>query len=220
VVSNGVLVVSEDMVIKDLRDIRNCRHLEIYGYVEGDAAAHKVLIHKNGRFYGSIRTDSAEVYGTLQGNVVVKHLIDIKSSGSVSGNVQYGKLAMEVGGNLSAEVRNVPPSIAGDLAVTVERGRTVKLTLQDLNAVDPDDTSKDLIFTVGSARSGFVAMAAAPSKPVTKFTQADLETGKVLFCHDGTRSTAGSFDIVVADRTGASSGRAKTVKVDVVAQRV
>lgn len=213
--TQGLLVISEDTAIKGIVQISNCRQLEVYGYVEGDMAAQKVLIHKNGRCFGKVRTESAEVHGTLQGDVVVKHLINIHSSGSVSGNVQYGQLAMEVGGSLSAEVRNVPPTLGGDLDLAVKRGRSVPITLQDLTAFDPDDDARHLTFSVSNARNGFVALVGAPAKPVARFTQADLEGGGVLFMHDGTNTAVASFDVVVADHAGAVSGAAQTVKVAV-----
>ena len=110
-VSNpGVLIVREDTIIKG--EIRNCRQIEVYGYVEGDVSGQSLLVHQGGQCYGTIKTEQADVSGTLQGDVVVKHLINIRSSGSVTGNVQYGQLAMETGANLSAEVRNVPPTVA------------------------------------------------------------------------------------------------------------
>lgn len=209
----GVLVVREHTAIKG--EIRNCRQIEIYGYVEGDVAAQTLLLHEGGRCYGTIKTDTAEIHGDLQGNVFVKHLIDIRSSGSVSGNVQYGKLALEMGGSLSAEVRNVPPAIAGDLDLAVERGGSVGITLQDLTALDPDDKAQNLMFTVSQARNGFIALSTAPAKPVQKFTQADLESGSVVFRHDGTDAAMASFDVMVADRSGATSGTPQTVKVAV-----
>ena len=201
------------MIIKG--EIRNCRQMEVYGYVEGNVAADTLLIHPSGQCYGTVKTESAEIRGTLQGEVVVKHLISIRDTGSVSGNVQYGALAMEPGGNLSAEVRNVPPAVAGDLDVTVDRGGAVRITLEDLHAVDPDDEAKDLVFTVSNARNGFVTLAGAPGRPTAQFTQADLEGGRVSFTHDGTTTLAASFDVVVADHTGATSGRPQTVKVTV-----
>jgi cytoskeletal protein CcmA (bactofilin family) len=209
----GILVIREDTILKG--EVRNCRQMEVYGYVEGDVAADAVLVHQSGRCYGTVNTNSAEVHGDLQGTVVVKNLINIHSSGSVSGNVRYGKLALAAGGNLSAELRNVPPDIAGDLDLTVDRGRTVPITREDLHAVDPDDTAKDLTFTVSNARNGFVALAGAPKRATISFTQADLEGGKVLFAHDGTSGKVASFDVVVADRTGATSGSARTVTVAV-----
>src|SRR5215471_10186221 len=187
----GVLVVREDTIIKG--EIRNCQQMEVYGYVEGNVATSSLLIHPNGQCYGTVKTENAEVRGT----------------------VQYGALAMEVGGNLSAEVRNVPPKLAGDLDLTVARGRSVLITLEDLHAVDPDDEAKDLVFSVSNPRNGFVTLASAPGRPAAKFTQADLEAGKVSFTHDGSPAPTASFDVVVADHTGATSGRPQTVKATV-----
>ena len=207
--------MQEDTIIKG--EIRNCRQMEVYGYVEGDVAADNLLIHPSGQCYGTVKTESAEIRGKLQGDVVVKHLISIRDSGSVSGNVQYGALAMEAGGSLSAEVRNVPPTLAGDLDLTVARGRSVAITLEDLHAVDPDDDARDLVFSVSNPRNGFVSLASAPGRPAAKFTQADLEGGRVSFAHDGTATQAASFDVVVTDHSGATSGRPQTVKVTVKA---
>ena len=147
--------------------------------------------------------------------MVVRNLIDIRSSGNVSGNVKYGKLALEMGGNLSAEMRNVPPSLGGDLNLEVAKGYSVPITLQDLTALDPDDAARDLRFTVTRANSGFVALASAPKRAVTNFTQADLELGSVAFMHDGTNGGGAGFDIQVADHTGATSGAPQTVTVAV-----
>lgn len=201
--------------MRGVQDMRNCRRLEVHGYVEGDVAAVKVLVHKTGRLFGSVKSDTAEIHGTLQGEVVVKNLIDIRSTGTVSGNVKYGKLALEMGGNLSAEMRNVPPGIGGDLNLQVAKGHSVPITLQDLTALDPDDTAADLRFTITKASNGFVALSTAPQRPVKTFTQADLEAGQVTFMHDGTNSAVAAFDVVVADRSGATSGAARTVTVAV-----
>jgi cytoskeletal protein CcmA (bactofilin family) len=215
VAENGVLIVTEDTVIRGVVELRNCRQLEVFGYLEGDVAAKSVLVHPNGRLFGKVKSDNAEIHGTLQGEVVVKHLIDIRSSGNVSGNIRYGKLALEVGGNLSAEVHNVPPSLAGDMQIEVARGGSVPITLQDLNALDPDDNARDLRFAISNARNGYLALASAPRRSVTSFTQADLETGQVSFVHDGRGTGPAGFDIVVADRSGGTSGAPQTVRVAV-----
>ena len=209
----GVLIVREDLIIKG--EIRNARQIEVYGYVEGDVSGQSLLVHQGGQCYGTIKTEQADVSGTLQGDVVVKHLISIRSSGSVTGNVQYGQLAMETGANLSAEVRNVPPAIAGDLDLTVGKGRAVTVTPEDLNAVDPDDDAAQLTFRVSRATNGFITLSGGQSRPVDRFTQADLQSGRVLFMHDGTDTRMASFDVIVADHAGATSGAAKTVKVHI-----
>jgi cytoskeletal protein CcmA (bactofilin family) len=214
-VEQGVLIVTEDTVIRGVREMRNCKRLEVHGYVEGDVAADAVLVHKTGRLFGSVMTDTAEIHGMLQGDVVVRNLIDIRSSGNVSGNVKYGRLALEMGGELTAEVRNVPPSIGGDLNLEVRPGRSVPITLQDLTALDPDDAGRDLKFTVTNPKNGFIMLTTAPQRAVSIFTQADLEAGRVAFVHNGSNGAFAGFDIVVADHSGATSGAPRTVKVAV-----
>ena len=119
------------------------------------------------------------------------------------------------GGNLSAEVRNIPPSLAGDMQIEVSKGGSVPITLQDLSALDPDDSAKDLRFSICNVRNGYLSLASAPRRSVTSFTQADLETGQVSFVHDGRGSGPAAFDIVVADRSGGTSGAPQTVRVAV-----
>lgn len=211
--NRGVLIVSEDTVIKG--GIRNGRQVEIYGYVEGEVASEALRIHPGGRLFGTLRADRAEVNGEMQGEVYVRHLFAIGSTGSVTGKVLYGQLAIEAGGNLSAEVRNIPPSLAGDFKIEVARGQSVAVTLQDLNAVDPDDLAKDLVFTVAHPIRGFIALSSAPGLAVTRFTQSDLQEGKVMFRHDGSDGAAAGFDVHVADHTGAKSGPPQIVKVEV-----
>src|SRR5208282_3117440 len=116
-------IIQEDTVIKG--KIRNCRQMEIRGYFEGELAAEEVSVREGGTFFGTLKSDRADVAGSVQGEVFVKNLISIRSSGSVNGHVRYGQLAMEMGADLSAELRNVPPQLAGDLDLNVRRGRSI-----------------------------------------------------------------------------------------------
>jgi cytoskeletal protein CcmA (bactofilin family) len=65
--NQGLLVISEDMIIRGITELRNCHQLEIRGYVEGDVTAGAVRVDKTGECYGSIESESAEVLGTLAG---------------------------------------------------------------------------------------------------------------------------------------------------------
>jgi cytoskeletal protein CcmA (bactofilin family) len=208
-----VLIIREDAFLKG--DIRNAERIEVFGYVEGEIAGNALIIQPGGRCFGKVRVETADVRGTLQGDVLVRQLINVRSSGEVAGNVKYGRLAMELGGTLTAEMRNIPPSIAGDLDMSVDRGQAVRITLQDLSAIDPDDSADHLTFTVSQLRNGFITLATDPARPIEAFTQADLEQGSVLFHHDGTDEPLAGFAVVVADHAGATSGAAQTVKVAV-----
>lgn len=211
--NRGVMVVGADTVIKG--GIRNGRQIEIYGYVEGEIASEAVLVHPSGRLFGTIRADRAEVHGEMQGEVFIKHLINIGSSGSVTGKVQYGQLAIAHGGNLSAEVKNVPPSLAGDFQIEVGRGQSIAIGAADLSAFDPDNKPADLTFTISKAIRGFVAYSSAPHQAIAHFTDADLEAGRMVFTHDGSAGAVGSFDVQVTDKAGANSGPPQIVKVEV-----
>lgn len=211
--TSRVLIIREDTVLKG--DIRNAGRVEVFGYVEGEIAGDLLIVQPGGRCFAKVKVDQADVRGTLQGDILVRQLMSIRAGGEVIGNVKYGKLSMEMGGNLTAEMRNIPPSISGDLDLSVDKGKAVRITLQDLSALDPDDASDQLTFTVSQVSNGFVTLASDPVQPVATFTQADLEQGTVLFRHDGTDAPRASFAVVVADRAGATSGAAQTVNVAV-----
>jgi cytoskeletal protein CcmA (bactofilin family) len=211
--NRGLLIIGEGAVLKG--DVKSGRRVEIWGYVEGGVTASEVVVQEGGKLFGQVKSDSAEVRGTLQGDVRVQQLIAIKSTGVASGHIKYGRMSMEEGGELIANVRNIPPSIGGDLDLTVSKGRSVRITLADLNALDPDDKPEDLTFEISNASNGFVTLDTASKQPVSTFSQVDLESGRVYFAHDGSEAATAKFDVTVTDLSGATSGVAKTVNVAV-----
>jgi cytoskeletal protein CcmA (bactofilin family) len=211
--SRSTTIIAEDMVVRG--DIKNGGLVEVRGYIEGSVAADRLLVHESGRVYGTVRADNADVNGRLQGTVFIKHLINIGNSGAVAGDVRYGQLALAAGGDLDANVRNVPPEISGDLNLTVRRGQTVRITTIDLSAIDPDSPAESLTFNISNAQGGYVARTAMPKTSITSFTQVDLEGGTLLFSHDGSAGATASFDVTVTDQAGAGSGAPKSVSVTV-----
>lgn len=211
--AKGVMFVGPDMAFKG--SIRNCQVLEVAGYVEGEIAAQSLVIYEGGQIFGKLRAEEVQVFGIFNGKAFVKNLLRIGSGGSVSGNVQYGQLAMDIGADLEADVRNVPPTVFGDLDLSVTRGQAVQITLADLTAVDPDDAASALTYAVSHPANGYVELSEAPGTPVIAFTQADLDAGRVAFRHDGNGSGQASFEVVVSDAAGSSSGAPAKVHVTV-----
>jgi cytoskeletal protein CcmA (bactofilin family) len=206
-------VIGADLTITG--DVRNGGDIDIVGVVEGSVSANHVSVHPGGRVTGSLIASSARIAGDLRGNVLVRNLLEITGTGRVEGDVRYGRLAVQDGGLLDADVRNVPPTIAGDLNITVQRGGAALITTEDLTAIDPDSAAGTLSFAVSQARSGHVARANARATPVERFTQTDVQMHSVVFVHDGSGGESASFDVVVTDHAGATSGAAKTVHVAV-----
>jgi cytoskeletal protein CcmA (bactofilin family) len=147
--TRGQAVIGADMFIKG--DIRNGKHIDVLGLVEGSISAERVVVHSGGRVTGTLIADNAQVDGVVQGHVLVRQLIEIGSTGAVHGDVRYGKIAMQIGAELTADVRNVPPAIAGDLNLAVKRGQSARITTEDLTAIDPDSPVTSLVFAVSKA---------------------------------------------------------------------
>lgn len=211
--TQGLLRIAADTELA--ADIRNCRRLEVHGSLDGDVMAEDVIVHEGGRVSGRLRTNSLEIKGLIEGDVVVRNLITIRKSGIVTGDVRYGRMLLEPGGELTAKVKNVPPELAGDFSITVRRGQHVVVTTEDIDAIDPDNTADELTYTVSNIRGGHIALDGARDAAVTTFTQADLMHSKVLFVHDGGPERSCRFDVVVHDAQGASSGKPRTVDVSV-----
>jgi cytoskeletal protein CcmA (bactofilin family) len=212
-ITGGTALIAHDLVIQG--EVRNGGEVEVHGTVHGLLAAERVIVHPGGRVIGILEAGSVDVNGLLDGRIRVRHLINIGASGVVQGDVRYGQLAMAPGGDLAAEVRNVPPQLGGDFEVVVRRGRTVRLTSADLTAIDPDNTASELVYRISNLTGGFLAHH-APNHPVDAFTDADIAGGAVMFVHDGSSGTEAGFDAVVTDPDGASSGAPRHVTVLVV----
>ncbi len=208
----GCALIAKDTVIHG--EISKCECLEVNGYIEGTAHVKHVVIQPDGKVIGTLKAASAEIHGTFQGEISVSGLLKIGSAGSVTGTVLYGQIAMEQGANLSAEVRNIPPTLSGDLDITVIKNQSVTITTADLNAVDPDDDAAALTFTITQPMGGHIALAPEKTKAVTSFKQSDVITRKVLFVHDG-KSDKASFKTMVTDGSGAKSGTPQTVTIHV-----
>ncbi|MEM7776557.1 MAG: cadherin-like domain-containing protein [Pseudomonadota bacterium] len=207
--TNGVAFIAPDMVVQG--KIINGRRVDVQGYVDGTISSDLVVVAPGGRAYGNVRAVKLEVAGEMQGDIRVKELIRIGDGGSVAGKVQYGSIALSSGGELLADVRNVPPSLAGDMTITVHRGRSTVVTRQDLQAVDPDDAPDDLTFEVSNTSGGMVALTSAPTKPVTTFTQAQINARSVMFVHDGSASETAHFHVLCRDASSATSGKPEKV---------
>jgi cytoskeletal protein CcmA (bactofilin family) len=187
-------IIGGDLVVQGA--IRHAHEVEVWGTVVGGIAADRVVIHPGGRVVGTLEADAADVHGLLDGRVRVRNLISIAATGAVRGDVRYGQLALAVGGDLAAQVRNVPPELNGDFELTVRCGSWTHITSADLLATDVEDGAQHLTYAVGNAEHGFVAFA-------------------LIFVHDGAGDATAGFDVVVTDGQGAVAGPARRVAVTV-----
>jgi len=193
--------------------IRGGTRVDIEGSGDGSIVTKHLVIGNGGYFDGSVHVETAEVHGKLRGRVSVRNLLTISETGDVEGEIRYGQLALAAGSNLVADLKNVPPELAGDFQLEVARGGSVKITPEDIEATDADDGADALKFTATNLLNGHLAHIDALSEPLAQFTQADINAGKIVFVHAGGATANAGFDIVVVDDDGASAGPPRPVLV-------
>ena len=84
--------------------IKENHEISIQGTVEGDIECKDLIVGKSGTLKGKIKTDSLSVEGNIEGELTVKGLLKLMSSGMVSGKVSYGSLQIHEGGKLMGEL--------------------------------------------------------------------------------------------------------------------
>jgi cytoskeletal protein CcmA (bactofilin family) len=126
---DGVVLIGKGTRV--IGEISDCTTVEIQGVVEGKLLANSVIIREGGGFKGSLQADQAEIHGVMEGNAVVNDLLDIRSTGTVSADLAYGRLSVEAGGQMtgnilariSIENGNAPKSGSTEIATTNGNGR-------------------------------------------------------------------------------------------------
>jgi cytoskeletal protein CcmA (bactofilin family) len=96
-------------------EITACDRLVVEGSVEANLAnCRDIDIAESGLFKGSASIDDAEVRGRFEGTLNVRRRLLIRASGKVTGNVRYGQIEIECGGQISGDVHAQPMSETSD----------------------------------------------------------------------------------------------------------
>ena len=103
------LIVGPDIKLKGV-EITDCDTLVVEGRVEASMDSRVVQIAPNGVFTGTATMDVAEIWGAFQGQLTVRKHLVVYGTGRVSGNIRYGKIRIEEGGELTGEVSTLAAS--------------------------------------------------------------------------------------------------------------
>jgi len=79
----------------------------ISGSVEGELVAKDVLIGAAGVVTGTTEADVIDVKGELNESVTSKHVLIVRNTGKVTGDVTYGEIEIERGGKIKGGMRQV-----------------------------------------------------------------------------------------------------------------
>ena len=102
--SNSSLMIGEGVIITGT--IKANSKVTIQGTVDGDIECNSIAISKSGNVKGKIKTDTITVEGKAEGEVNADDVLNIKSTGHVSGKVFYGEIQIEEGGKISGEINH------------------------------------------------------------------------------------------------------------------
>ena len=106
------------------------------------------------------------------------------------------------------DVDDEATSLDTNAGLSVDDGDTIVLDTSMLDASDVDTADGSITYTITTDPArGHIAFSSDSATPISSFTQQDLDSGDVIYVHDGTGTAADSFDFDVGDGTnGDTSG--------------
>ena len=109
-----VLTVGPDIQMKG--EITSCDRVIIEGVVDATMRdVHTVELAETGSLKGTAEVEDAEISGSFEGDLVVRGKLTIYASGRVRGNITYGEVEIQRGGQISGNVRNAADAKSGAL---------------------------------------------------------------------------------------------------------
>ncbi|WP_245838065.1 bactofilin family protein [Niveispirillum lacus] len=98
------LIVGRDISLSG--EIAACDVLVVEGTVEAKLRdGHVVEITDTGLFKGSVEIDEADIGGRFEGDITVRGTLKVRTTGRINGNIRYGTLEVENGGQLSGTIQ-------------------------------------------------------------------------------------------------------------------
>ncbi len=98
------LVVGKEISLAG--EITACDRLIVEGSVEANlATCRDLIITDTGLVKGGATIDTAEIAGRFEGNLTARKKLVIRATGRLIGNVRYGQIEIEAGGQVSGDVQ-------------------------------------------------------------------------------------------------------------------
>ena len=100
-ITQSTLIIGEQTNINGT--IKEKNEINVQGTVDGEVECKDLRVGKSGNLKGKIKADSLDIEGTVEGEIIIKTLLKIQSTGSVWGKITYGSLHVDEGGKLIGE---------------------------------------------------------------------------------------------------------------------
>jgi len=79
----------------------------VYGDLNGEITASEIQVGQNGKVTGDVKVDIADIKGEVVNSIQVKDTLIVRSTGKISGLINYKTLEIEHGGVIDGKVVNV-----------------------------------------------------------------------------------------------------------------
>ena len=97
------LIVGPDIKMKGV-EVNDCDTLHVEGRIEATLDARVLHIAEKGVFSGIVAVDSAEIHGTVEGELTVRKQLVVHATGKLSGKIRYARITVEEGAEISGEI--------------------------------------------------------------------------------------------------------------------
>jgi cytoskeletal protein CcmA (bactofilin family) len=101
--SSNNLIIGQGVVFKGSLSVPN--KATVYGTVDGDLTADEIYVGSSGTITGVIKARSIEVEGGLHQSIECSEHLYIRSTGRVSGKLDYSQIQIDRGGEFEGEMK-------------------------------------------------------------------------------------------------------------------
>jgi len=90
--------------IKLKGEVSDCDTLVVEGTVEATLKSEVLEVAEGGTYTGTATVTDAEIHGRFEGELTVTGVLQIRSTGHVTGTIKYGRIEVESGGEIAGTV--------------------------------------------------------------------------------------------------------------------
>ena len=116
-------LIAEDVEITG--DVHFCGGIRIDGRIKGNVVARAadgqtralLVLSDKGHIEGTVNCGDAVINGTVVGDLVVEHFLELQSNARVSGTIRYEHLQMDVGATVDGKLVKAETTAAADNVV-------------------------------------------------------------------------------------------------------
>jgi hypothetical protein len=152
----------------------------------GDNFTYSIVADPDNKF--QIVGNQLRVNGALDRETQTTHSVTVRTNDGV---FTYDKVF-----TITVNDINESPTIATNTGATLNEGSSIVITTAMLNEGDPDDSGTGVTYTASNYANGHITVNGITQNT---FTQADINSGLVVFIHDGSETVTAAFDISLAD---------------------